>query len=70
MPLERLTREELREIIGTKVRARQIEWLRDHQWPYDLDYLDYPIVLRSVALERLGGEPEPEVWTLDESNVA
>jgi hypothetical protein len=68
--LERLTRQELREIIGTPVRAKQVEWLRHHQWPHDLDYLGQPIVLRSVALERLGGTPEPEVWTMDESNVA
>lgn len=70
MALERLTRQELRALIGTPVRSRQQEWLTAHGWPHDLDYLGYPIVLRSVALERLGGEPEPEVWTLDESNVA
>ncbi len=70
MILARLTRQELRDIIGTPVRAMQTEWLRHHQWPFDLDYLGYPIVLRSVALERLGGTPEPECWTMNESHVA
>ena len=70
MNLSRLTRQELRALIGTPVRARQVEWLRAHAWPYDLDYLGYPIVLRSLALERLGGTPPVEAWSLDESNVA
>ena len=68
--IDRLTRQELRSIIGTPVRARQVEWLTLHQWPHDVDYLDYPIVLRSVALERLGGSVEPQVWSLDDKNVA
>lgn len=70
MTLSRLTRQELRTLIGTPVRARQVEWLKLHGWPHDLDYLGYPIVLRSVALERLGGEPPVEAWTPDDRNVA
>lgn len=70
MTLSRLTRQELRVLIGTPVRARQVQWLLTHGWPHDLDYLGYPIVLRSVALEKLGGEVTPQPWSLDESNVA
>ena len=70
MTLSRLTRQELRQIIGTPVRARQVEWLQAKGWPHDLDCLGCPIVLRSVAIKRLGDEVPPESWTLDESNVA
>jgi len=68
--IERLSRQELRTVTGASVRARQIEWLTAHGWPHEIDYLGYPVVLRSLALERLGGTPPAEVWRLDESNVA
>lgn len=70
MTLSRLTRQELRQLIGTPVRSRQVEWLTLHGWPHDLDCLGCPIVLRSVALEKLGGEVSPQPWRLDEANVA
>lgn len=70
MMIERLTRQELRELIGTPVRARQMRWLRKNDWPHEVDALGYPIVLRSMALKRLGGEIAPQPWALDESNVA
>lgn len=68
--IERLTRQELRVLIGTPVRSRQVEWLTRHGWPHDLDFIGYPIVLRSVALERLGGEPPATAWMPDDRNVA
>jgi len=69
MFLERLTRQELRVIIGTPVKASQFRWLTDHGWPHDADIAGNPVVLRSVALERLGAKP-PKAWKLDETNVA
>lgn len=68
--MQRLTRDELRELIGTPVRLRQVRWLQRHGWPHELDALGYPIVLRSVALERLGVDTSPQPWALDETNVA
>lgn len=68
--LDRLTRLELKTLIGTPVRKSQEEWLQRHGWPYDLDFIGNPIVLRCVALEKLGGKPLPKVWVPDDRNVA
>ena len=68
-PVDRLTRKELRHLIGTPGRARQAAWLDAHGWPYELDCMGCPIVLRSVALARLG-EAVAQPWVLNTENVA
>lgn len=65
-----LSSKEVREITGTSRKAQQIEWLEARGWPHEVNHFGLPVVLRSVALDRLGGEPEPETWTLDPANVA
>ena len=69
-PIDTLTRAELKEIIGSPIRKTQLEWLTRHGWPHEVNAYGYPVVLRSVALERLGGEAPEKVWQPDERNVA
>lgn len=69
-PIDILTRSELKAIVGTPVREKQIEWLTRQGWPHEVNIHGYPVVLRSVALEKLGGEVPEQVWSLDERNVA
>ena len=68
--LDLLSRDEIRSIIGSPTRRIQIKWLEEREWPHEVSYLGFPIVLRSVALERLGALPEAEPWNLDEADVA
>ena len=67
--IEILSKEEIRAITGASWRKQQIAWLQNRMWPHEVNALGFPIVLRSVALDRLGADQEPEVWTLDESNI-
>ena len=53
-----LTQEELRDLTGLKRPTAQVAWLRDHNWPVELDARKRPRVLRSVVLARMGGLPE------------
>lgn len=69
-PIDILTRAELRAIIDTPVREKQIEWLTRQGWPHEVNIHGYPVVLRSVALEKLGGKAPKQGWALDERNVA
>lgn len=69
-PIEILTMDELRAITGTATRKKQIDWLSDRHWPHEVNHFGFPVVLRSVALERLGAPPKSEPWRLDESDVA
>lgn len=68
--IERLNRAELKAITGVGTRRLQIQWLAAKGWPFEVDHFGFPVVLRSVALERLGGEPAAETWQPDESRIA
>ena len=67
--IEILSKEEIRAITGRAWRKQQIAWLQDRLWPHEVNDLGFPVVLRSVALDRLGADQEPETWTLDESTI-
>jgi Domain of unknown function (DUF4224) len=49
-----LTAEELAELTDSKVRSKQIEWLDQHRWTYEISRLGKPKVLRAYAEQRLG----------------
>ncbi len=65
-----LTMIEIRAITGSPTRSIQIKWLIERSWPHEVNHFGFPVVLRSVALERLGAEPKSVPWTLDEADVA
>ena len=67
--IEILSKAELKDITGTPVRRLQFERLQMHSWPHEVNYYGYPVVLRSMALNRLGAEPEEQTWELDTSTV-
>lgn len=50
-----LTSPELRAITGYARPAAQIRWLRGRGWPFEIDGRGRPVVLRAVAVARLGG---------------
>ncbi len=53
-----LTREELVELTGRKRVSKQIEWLREHQFPHELTAAGRPVVLRAEVARRLSGETD------------
>jgi len=66
-----LTQTEIRELTGYSVRLRQISWLANNRWPFELDGFNRPVVLRSVMECRLSDpDSKQEGWSLDEANVA
>lgn len=67
--IELLSRDELRNITGVTFPKKQISWLEQRLWPHEVNHFGFPIVLRSVALERLGAAPKSTGWRLDEANV-
>lgn len=50
-----LTAEELRELTGYTYYCRQIDWLRNHNWKFELTAQLRPKVARSYFESRLGG---------------
>ena len=50
-----LTEAEVERITGYKPGARQIAWLKDHEWPYELTAKGEAIVGRLYANLRLAG---------------
>lgn len=50
-----LTGEELRELTGYTYHCRQIEWLRRHNWKFEVTAQRRPKVARSYFDLRLGG---------------
>lgn len=50
-----LTAEELRELTGYVYRSRQIEWLRNRNWKFEINARQLPKVARSYFESRLGG---------------
>ena len=50
-----LTRQQLRELTGTSHKSKQLEWLADRQYAFELDRNGRPVVLRSHVEQKLGG---------------
>jgi hypothetical protein len=50
----RLTPVELKELVGSTHKKKQIEWLGQRGWRFDLDINGRPIVIRSFLEARLG----------------
>lgn len=75
-PSEFLSREELADMIGAKSPKKQIEWLANHGWRYELNASRKPVVGRIYARLKLAGvRPNgaaavAEPWTLDLSKVS
>lgn len=70
IPIDILSRAELKNLTGVCARSKQIDWLVSNRYRFEVNALGYPVVLRSFALGRLGIESTVEGWDLDESNVA
>jgi len=72
---EFLSPEELTAMIGAPSARKQIRWLADHGWRYELNAARRPIVGRVYARLKLAGvKPSgaaavAEPWTLDLSTV-
>lgn len=49
-----LTEDELRELTGYVYHSRQIEWLRRHNWKFEVTAQQRPKVARSYFESRLG----------------
>jgi hypothetical protein len=50
----RLTSIELKELVGSTHKKKQIYWLGQRGWRFDLDINGRPVVLRSFLEARLG----------------
>ena len=50
-----LTKEELCELTGYVYHCRQIDWLRQHHWKFEVTAQQRPKVARSYFESRLGG---------------
>jgi hypothetical protein len=50
----RLTSIELKELVGSTHKKKQIYWLAQRGWRFDLDINGRPIVIRSFLEARLG----------------
>lgn len=55
-----LTAEELRELTGYVYNCRQIDWLRRHNWKFEVTAQQRPKVARSYFEFRLGGGARQE----------
>ncbi|XEG75350.1 DUF4224 domain-containing protein [Pseudomonas sp. abacavir_1] len=75
-PSEFLSREELADMIGASTARKQIQWLAEHGWKYELNAARKPIVGRIYARLKLAGvKPNgtvavEEPWSLDLSRVS
>lgn len=70
---EMLTEQEVVNLTGLTIRARQIKWLQDRGWTYVLSAGGRPIVGREYLRYKLGGirptaEPKPQ-WVPDFSKI-
>ncbi|MFZ6675249.1 DUF4224 domain-containing protein [Undibacterium sp. Xuan67W] len=50
-----LTKEEIRELTGYAYASKQIEWLRNYHWKFEVNAQRIPKVSRSYFESRLGG---------------
>jgi len=51
-----LTRDETIDLTGFVKPSAQIRWLRENRWPFSIDGNGRPVILRTVAVDRLGGK--------------
>lgn len=65
-----LTRDELAELTGWRVRKKQIEWLQERNWPHVVNGLGWPVVRRAVMEGKMGGTTAKPAWNMDDANVA
>jgi hypothetical protein len=56
-----LTAEELRELTGYTYHSRQIDWLRRHNWKFEVTAQHRPKVARSYFDSRLGASSPRQV---------
>ncbi|GAC1610822.1 MAG: hypothetical protein NVS3B3_20580 [Aquirhabdus sp.] len=50
-----LSKEEIKELTGYAYASKQIEWLRNHQWKFEVNAQQIPKVARSYCEVRMGG---------------
>lgn len=69
-----LSREELKELVGSPQRAKQIAWLSSEGWPYSVNSKGRVLVARAYHDRRMGvgrhfsmpvAEPTPTTLNLD-----
>jgi hypothetical protein len=65
-----LTRDELNELTGAKLRKKQIAWLQRRGWEYELNCLGWPVVLRAMVEGKMGASDSESRWELDAADVA
>ena len=54
--------DEVQQITGFKLRSKQIDWLRNRHWQFEVNARGVPIIARSYAESRLSGviaSPQP-----------
>jgi hypothetical protein len=75
-PSEFLSSQELADMIGAPSARKQIRWLAEHGWKYELNAASKPIVGRIYARLKLAGvkpngaNATDQPWTLDLSKVS
>lgn len=57
-----LTPEEIEQLTGYLIHAKQIEWLRNRAWKFEISRTGRPIVLRSYAESKLSDEAKQQEW--------
>lgn len=50
-----LTAVELRELTGYAHRAKQVQWLKVNQWPFEVNSIGRVLVLRDYMTSRMSG---------------
>lgn len=53
-----LTRAELKELTEFSHKEKQIAWLREHGWPFEIGAKGHPRVLKSYAIVKLGASTQ------------
>jgi hypothetical protein len=58
-----LTAEEIEQLTGYLINTKQIEWLRNRVWKYEVSRTGRPVVLRSYAESKLSDEARNQEWS-------
>lgn len=58
-PSAHLEPEDLARLTGARQKRKQIQWLKDHQWHFELDRHGHPVVSRAYHDRRMGGDTTP-----------
>lgn len=64
-----LTNEELKELTGYSFRSRQIEWLRNHNWKFEINARNLPKVARAYFEIRMGAGFPKETVNIPDTSV-